>query len=220
MSPRLFPPAKLELSVSYNSCSLTHQCYTSWLKVSRSVGRSGRSVCLTRTRWFAAVLMGELVKLFTCLAILPYSEGSVEGAWNAIKTQILNSKIDTLKVGVPSPHLHRSEQPAVCGCFKLGRCYLPGECVGAFWEQNELNLVKNMDFGGFDRSGCSGKYVYFNLVPHGRGSISPPFVYWRYPLKLKGVCLLHLSSENIFPVLTRDLLGGGALNAPTFSAES
>ena len=59
-------------------------------------------VGLTGVWWFAAVLMGELVKLFTCLAILPSSEGSLERAWHAVKTQILNNKIDTLKVGVPS----------------------------------------------------------------------------------------------------------------------
>ncbi|XP_037092865.1 UDP-galactose translocator-like [Pollicipes pollicipes] len=50
----------------------------------------------------SAVLMGELVKLVTCLAILPTSEGSLSRAWLAIKTQILDQKLDTLKVGVPS----------------------------------------------------------------------------------------------------------------------
>ena len=34
---------------------------------------------------------------------------------------------------------------------------------------------------------------------------------------LKGVCLLHLLSENIFPVLTRAPLGGGADSAPPLS---
>ncbi|KAF0299407.1 UDP-galactose/UDP-N-acetylglucosamine transporter srf-3 [Amphibalanus amphitrite] len=46
--------------------------------------------------------MGELVKLFTCIAILIVTERSLDRAWYAIKTQILQNKIDTLKVGVPS----------------------------------------------------------------------------------------------------------------------
>ncbi|XP_043228906.1 UDP-galactose translocator-like isoform X1 [Amphibalanus amphitrite] len=50
----------------------------------------------------SAVLMGELVKLFTCIAILIVTERSLDRAWYAIKTQILQNKIDTLKVGVPS----------------------------------------------------------------------------------------------------------------------
>lgn len=50
----------------------------------------------------AAVLMGEVVKLFSCVGILLHSEGSASMAWHAIQTQILDQKLDTLKVGVPS----------------------------------------------------------------------------------------------------------------------
>lgn len=50
----------------------------------------------------SAVVMAEVVKLFTCLTLVLVEEGTLAKFFNAIKLTIIKQPIDTLKVSVPS----------------------------------------------------------------------------------------------------------------------